>query len=336
MNFAERLIIWQKKYGRHHLPWQVNDPYKIWISEIMLQQTQVESVKPYYLRFLDLFPTLMDLHHAPLEKVLAAWAGLGYYARAKNIKKTAKIIAEDFNGQFPNQLKDLESLPGIGKSTAAALFVFAFNQKAAILDGNVKRVFARYFLIKEAINQKETENKLWAIAQKMLPEKNIQIYTQGLMDLGALICTPKGAKCLECPQHKDCLAYLNNLVETLPQKQKIKKENKNLEWFILFFQNEVYLEKKPLKGIWGGLLTPLENLTLDQNFILKESVLNKINHHLTHRVLTISPKIIFLKEKPLTLKGEWILLENLFNKEMPAPLFKLFKNYFKNLPLFPR
>lgn len=334
-NFSFNLIEWQKKHGRHHLPWQVNDPYKIWVSEIMLQQTQVESVKNYYLKFLNLFPNIQKLSQANTDDVLAAWAGLGYYARAKNLKKTADIIVNDLNNVFPNNQKELQKLPGIGKSTAAAIAVFGFNQKAAILDGNVKRILARYFYIEDYINKKETENKMWHIAENLLPQNEIKTYTQGLMDLGSLICTPKKPKCVECPFNKNCLAFQKKSVEELPKKEKIKRKILEIKWFFLFYENEIYFEKKPLKGIWGGLFCPIEeNEKIEniKNIILKEYTLQNFTHHLTHRVLNIFPKIIVLKNKPKNLNGEWIDLNNILNKEIPAPLFKILKN----LNNFPR
>lgn len=321
-DFSSKLIEWQKKYGRHNLPWQVNDPYKIWLSEIMLQQTQVESVKSYYANFLQLFPTIQKLSKADLNDVLAAWSGLGYYARAKNLHKTAQEIVNNFGGKFPKTSKELETFPGIGKSTAAAIAAFAFGEKSAILDGNVKRIFARFFLIKDFINLSQTEKKLWQIANQLLPEKDISIYTQALMDLGATVCTPKNPKCDACPLNKNCLALQKNCAEELPKKERVKRKTLELQWFLLCYENEIYLEKKPSKGIWGGLFCPMEKLANDLK-IKKEIFLPNFTHHLTHRTLNISPKILFLNEKPSHLKGEWFSKENILNIGIPAPFSKL-------------
>ena len=330
-DFALKIIKWQKEFGRHNLPWQVKDPYKIWLSEIMLQQTQVESVKIYYQNFLTKFPTIQKLSAANIDEVLAAWSGLGYYARAKNLYKTAQIIVNELNGEFPKTPEALNKLPGIGKSTAAAIAVFAFGAHAAILDGNVKRVFARFFWIDDFINTAQTEKKMWALANNLLPQNEIEIYTQALMDLGAMICTPKNPKCEKCPLKENCAAYFKNAVEMLPKKQKIARQNVELKWFLLFYENKIYLEKKPLKGIWGGLFCPVEKLESEFQ-IKKEFLLSNFTHHLTHRILNIAPKIILLKEKPQHLKGEWFEIENALKEGLPAPLTKLLENK----TIFPR
>ena len=322
--FASKLIEWQKEHGRHNLPWQVRDPYKIWLSEIMLQQTQVESVKSYYANFLNLFPTIEALSKADLNEVLTAWAGLGYYARAKNLHKTAQKIVNDFNGEFPKTPEALAKLAGIGKSTASAIAVFAFGARAAILDGNVKRIFARFFLIDDFINQAKTEKKLWDIAEKLLPEKDLKIYTQALMDLGSLVCTIKKPKCEQCPLNEDCSGFKNNCAESLPKKEKIKRKSVDLPWFILCYENEIYLEKKPQNGIWGGLFCPVEKLECNLN-IQKEIKLSNFTHHLTHRILNIQPKILVLNEKPNNLKGQWFLKDEVLNSAIPSALEKLFK-----------
>ena len=323
--FALKLIAWQKEHGRHNLPWQVRDPYKIWLSEIMLQQTQVESVKSYYVNFLNAFPTIEALSHADLNEVLALWAGLGYYARAKNLHKTAQKIVKDFGGKFPKTPEELAKLAGIGKSTASAIAVFAFGARAAILDGNVKRIFARFFLIDDFINQAKTQKKLWEIAEKLLPENDLPIYTQALMDFGSIICTIKKPKCGECPLNENCLAFKNNCAQALPKKEKIKRKSVDLPWFILLFENKIYLEKKSQNGIWGGLFCPVDKLEEKLN-IQKEIKLSNFTHHLTHRILNISPKIIVLNEQPKHLKGQWFLKEEVLNSAIPSALAKLLKS----------
>ncbi|MCH2221614.1 MAG: A/G-specific adenine glycosylase, partial [Dechloromonas sp.] len=205
--FTEQLITWQKVAGRHDLPWQnTRDAYRIWLSEIMLQQTQVGTVIPYYLRFLDSFPTVEALAAAPIEAVIEHWAGLGYYARARNLHRCAQQVATHFGGKFPANANELAELPGIGRSTAAAVAAFAFGQRAAILDGNVKRVLCRQFGIDGFPGQAAIHRKLWDLAESLLPEGDIERYTQGLMDLGATLCTRSRPRCDDCPVAAGCVA----------------------------------------------------------------------------------------------------------------------------------
>src|SRR5262245_57596494 len=187
--FAAKLIAWQKKFGRHDLPWQwTRDPYKIWLAEVMLQQTQVATVVPYYLRFLGRFPDAATLASAPLDEVMRLWSGLGYYSRARNLHRAAGVIATQHGGRFPRRFEDVAALPGIGRSTAAAICVFAYRQRRAILEGNVKRVLARYRGIKGYAGDRKVAERLWEEAERLLPRRNVEAYTQGLMDLGALVC----------------------------------------------------------------------------------------------------------------------------------------------------
>ncbi len=206
-SFSDKLIKWHKRSGRKNLPWQIDkSPYKVWISEIMLQQTQVTTVIPYFERFIKRFPNISTLAEADQDDVLSLWSGLGYYARARNIYKTAIILKSDFNSLLPSSLNQLIDLPGIGRSTAGAILSLGFNQKAPILDGNVKRVITRFRNIEEDITKNKTLNYLWDIADKLQPEKNFSIYTQSIMDLGAIICKRKTPLCGECPLSEDCLA----------------------------------------------------------------------------------------------------------------------------------
>ena len=194
--FTAALVRWQKKHGRHDLPWQqTTDPYRIWLSEIMLQQTQVQTVIPYYARFLERFPTVKALAKADINDVLTLWAGLGYYARARNLHACAIAITTAYQGKFPDDPALLAALPGIGRSTAAAISAFAFGQRAAILDGNVKRVFCRIFGIEGVPTTSLVDKQLWSLAESLLPKKDIEAYTQGLMDLGATCCTRTKARC---------------------------------------------------------------------------------------------------------------------------------------------
>ena len=255
-NFTFPLLKWYKTHGRHDLPWQhPRSPYRVWISEIMLQQTQVKTVIPYFLRFMERFPTIQALAIAPEDDVLAHWSGLGYYSRARNLHKTAKILCEQFQNEFPKTLKLLISLPGIGPSTAAAIASLAFNQPTAILDGNVKRVLSRYFMIDGSPSQTTVNAKLWALANECMPSEQCTEYTQAIMDLGATCCTIKKTNCLACPLQSTCLSNANDVVAQYPHKTIKKKLPTKEEQFLLLHteHNLIYLEKRPPTGLWGGL-----------------------------------------------------------------------------------
>ncbi len=216
-DFADRLIAWQRHNGRHDLPWQGgHDPYRIWLSEIMLQQTQVDTVIPYYQRFLARFPDVASLAAAPVEDVMALWSGLGYYARARNLHRAACTIVEAHGGAFPRSAAEIAGLPGIGRSTAAAIAAFAYGERAAILDGNVKRVLCRIFGVEGFPGEKAVENRLWALAESLLPEHEVGRYIQAQMDLGATLCTRGKPACSRCPFADDCVARRENRVAELP------------------------------------------------------------------------------------------------------------------------
>ena len=215
-SFAHQLIRWQKQHGRHDLPWQGADAYRVWLSEIMLQQTQVATVIPYYQRFVASFPNIAALAAATEDQVLAHWSGLGYYARGRNLHKAAQIIVEKHHGEFPHELEQILELPGIGRSTAAAVCALAFHQRRAILDGNVKRVLARYCGIEGWAGEKKVEEKLWRQAEALLPEGDVATYTQALMDMGATICTRSKPKCVLCPVQADCVALQTDRIADLP------------------------------------------------------------------------------------------------------------------------
>lgn len=220
-SFARRLIDWQRQHGRHDLPWQVKDPYSVWLSEIMLQQTQVATVLDYYPRFLTKFPTVQSLAAAPQDEVLSLWAGLGYYSRARNLHKAAQQVVGQFGGIFPSERKDLETLCGVGRSTAAAISAFAFNRRETILDGNVKRVLCRVFAQDGNPQDKKFENSLWTLAESLLPSENTDMpaYTQGLMDLGATVCKRTKPLCHQCPMADICEAKKQNRIDELPRKK---------------------------------------------------------------------------------------------------------------------
>ena len=256
-SFSHAVIAWQKQYGRHGLPWQQSkDAYRVWLSEIMLQQTQVTAVIPYYQRFLEKFPTVHALAEAPSEQVMALWAGLGYYTRARNLHLCAKLVVENYQGNFPSDPNLLQELPGIGRSTAAAVAAFSYGTVAAILDGNVKRVFARVFGIEGFPGAKPIEDDLWLRAQALLPKQDIASYTQGLMDLGATLCTRSSPSCQRCPLQQVCVAYATQRTAELPvRKPKREQKEKHTVLLVLEHQGQVLLEQRPDSGIWGGLLS---------------------------------------------------------------------------------
>jgi len=255
--FSSRLIDWQRQHGRHDLPWQnTRDAYRIWLSEIMLQQTQVSTVIPYYTRFLERFPTIEALAQAPLDSVLEPWAGLGYYARARNLHRCAQVIVADYGGKFPHDPQAIAELPGIGRSTAAAISAFAYGTRTAILDGNVKRVLARCFGVEGFPGAAQTEKEMWLLADALLPPVHIEAYTQGLMDLGSTVCSRRKPFCAACPMHEMCIARLDGRQAELPvaRPRKVLPERETT-LLLLTDGKRILLERRPPVGIWGGLLT---------------------------------------------------------------------------------
>jgi len=253
-SFAGRLVRWQRQHGRHDLPWQGADAYRVWLSEIMLQQTQVATVVPYFLRFVERFPDLVALAAAHEDEVLALWSGLGYYSRARNLHRAAQQVMSRFGGALPAQFESLQELPGIGRSTAAAISAMAFHQRHAILDGNVKRVLARHGGIAGWPGEGKVEAELWRLADVRLPEADVALYTQAMMDLGATVCTRARPRCDACPVHSDCLAFLNDQVEALPTPRPKKSMPERRAVFLLAqCGDDILLEKRPPTGIWGGL-----------------------------------------------------------------------------------
>jgi A/G-specific adenine glycosylase len=322
--FSQKLISWQRRHGRHGLPWQgTTDPYRVWLSEIMLQQTQVAAVVPYYERFLARFPEVAALAAASEEEVLQLWSGLGYYARGRNLHAAAKIIAAR---GFPEDAEDIEELPGVGRSTAAAVAVFAFGRRAAILDGNVKRVLARCFGV-------EGEEAQWALAESLLPKRGLPTYTQALMDLGATVCTRSKPACARCPVAKDCVALREDRIAELPAPRKRKPlPLRRATWLVLQHQGAVLLERRPSPGIWGGLWVfpegPADRLRTycRTNFSVEISGAEKmpvIEHGFTHFRLDIQPiRCRVLRKIPEKGKAKrfWLDIEDAAGAAVPAPV----------------
>lgn len=247
-DFAPLLVAWQRRHGRHDLPWQgTRDPYRIWLAEVMLQQTQVAAVMPYYARFLARFPDVAALASAPQEEVLRLWSGLGYYARGRNLHAAAKAIAAQ--GEFPRTLEGIRALPGVGRSTAAAIAVFAFGRRAAILDGNARRVLARCFGV-------QGERRLWELAERVLPARGVRAYTQGLMDLGATVCARARPACERCPVARGCIARREQRIGELPAPRARRPlPLREATWLVLVSDAQVLLERRAPAGLWGGLWT---------------------------------------------------------------------------------
>jgi A/G-specific adenine glycosylase len=323
-DFARKLVLWQRRHGRHGLPWQrTRDPYRVWLSEIMLQQTQVAAVVPYYERFLARFPDVGALAAASEDEVLRLWSGLGYYARGRNLHAAAKIVAAR---GFPHDLEKILDLPGVGRSTAAAIAVFAFGARAAILDGNVKRVLARCFGVEGALGQ-------WALAEKLLPKRHVETYTQALMDLGATICTRARPACGRCPVAKDCVALRDGRIAELPSPRKRKTlPLRRATWLVLQHQGAVLLERRPSPGIWGGLWVfpegPSQRLKAfcRQNFSVEISKARKmplIEHGFTHFRLDILPIRCSVRRKFPDKSGTgrlWLDLADAKGAAVPAPV----------------
>jgi A/G-specific adenine glycosylase len=335
-SFARRLIAWQRRHGRHDLPWQQADAYRIWVSEIMLQQTQVGTVIPYYLRFIAAFPDVAALAAADEDDVLAHWSGLGYYARGRNLHRAAKIIVENYCGNFPRQFDEIISLPGIGRSTAAAICSLAWHKPHAILDGNVKRVLARHRGIAGWPGDKQVEAHLWLQAEQLLPQHDIADYTQGLMDLGASICTRSKPVCNACPVCDDCIALTTNRLETFPTPRPQQQiPERHAVFLLLQHGNDILLEKRAPHGIWGGLwcLPQFDDEPAARNWFLQHRLaasegtrLRTFTHTFTHFKLHITPLSLQLINKPLRAVEPgmlWLEINEALQAAIPQPVRKL-------------
>jgi A/G-specific adenine glycosylase len=326
MSFAGKLIDWQRRHGRHGLPWQgTRDPYRIWLSEVMLQQTQVATVIPYYERFLARYPTAKALAAATEDEVLQLWSGLGYYARGRNLRRAAQEIERK---GFPRTAQEIAELPGVGRSTAAAIAVFAFGERAAILDGNVKRVLARSFGVEE---------DLWALAERLLPKRdrgghNIAVYTQALMDLGATVCT-RDPQCGACPVRSSCVARKTGRIDELPAARPRKAlPLKRATWFVFMHQGKILLERRPSPGIWGGLWCFPEKAAGAIGVQWRKK-LAPIDHGFTHFRLRIQPVLCEVRCASGSL---WRDLDDAVDAAVPAPVKVLLQELQRNATRGPR
>ncbi len=338
-SFAPYLITWQRTHGRHDLPWQrTRDAYAIWLSEIMLQQTQVATVVPYYERFLARFPNVAALAAAPLDEVMALWSGLGYYSRARNLHRCAGEVVAKFGGSFPNDAATLATLPGIGRSTAAAIAAFAFGANETILDGNVKRVLTRVFGIEGVTSEKRVENTLWELAESLLPTSEIEAYTQGLMDLGATLCVRGRPHCTRCPFADECVAHLTGRERELPtpKPKKVLPQRQTL-MLVLCDGGSILLERRPPTGIWGGLWSLPEALNeaalaacaLRFGVTKPLQPLAPLTHTFTHFQLTIEPRFAHMNGCGSAAHGvadnnyAWVPLHDTNAYGLPAPVRRL-------------
>jgi len=339
-SFASRLADWQERHGRRDLPWQATrDPYRIWISEIMLQQTQVSTVIPYYARFLAAFPDVGALAAAPVERVLEHWSGLGYYRRAHLAHRAARVIADKHGGAFPRDVEAIAALPGIGRSTAAAIAAFAFGTRAAILDGNVKRVLARHAGIEGYPRVARVESSLWRCAEARLPEREIETYTQAMMDLGATVCLRQRPRCDMCPVADDCIARREHRTDRLPAPRP-KKALPEREVTVLLLQRhgEVLLEKRPATGVWAGLWS-LPEVAVEADAVAHcqtrfaaevalQPKLPAIEHGFTHFRLTLHPQPCVVHAWPRRAEEPgllWLSLDDAASAALPAPIKKLLR-----------
>lgn len=294
---ATAVVAWQRTHGRHGLPWQrTRDPYRVWLSEVMLQQTQVSTVLAYYARFLERFPDVQALAAAPLDDVLAVWSGLGYYSRARNLHRCAQAVVQQHGGHFPASSAALATLPGIGRSTAAAIAAFCFGERAAILDGNVKRVLTRALGFGGDLSQAAQERALWALAQDLLPAQGVEAYTQGLMDLGATVCLARQPQCARCPLQPRCVAASEGRPQHYPVKTRRLRRSRRADALLwLTHRDAVLLQQRPPRGVWAGLwsLPAFHDAAALQGLVAawpgQGEWLAPVEHALTHFDWTLTP-----------------------------------------------
>jgi len=343
-DFAEAVLAWYRRHGRKDLPWQLDkSPYRVWVSEIMLQQTQVATVIPYYRRFLERFADIRTLAEASTDEVLQCWQGLGYYARARNMQRAARIMRDDYQAQFPQELKQVMGLPGIGRSTAGAILSFACNQSWPILDGNVKRVLARCFRVAGWNGQSRTMKELWALAERLTPTQNTGQYNQAMMDIGATLCLKSSPKCEACPLKQFCESYRHGTQASYPErKPKKSKPIKRTLMLLHKFQGQLLLWRRPPSGIWGGLWSLPEVAscadiddwqrqhlsTASPHSTIAE---NLLRHQFTHFSLDISLAIIELERLPTKVSDNenlaFVAAEQLPDYGLPTPVRKILENH---------
>lgn len=344
MTFANKLLTWYHQHGRHNLPWQKNPtPYRVWISEVMLQQTQVNTVIPYYQRFMHSFPNLKSLALAHIDEVLSHWSGLGYYARARNLHSTAIILHKNHHGRFPKTVEALSELPGIGLSTAGAIASFSMQIPATILDANVKRVLTRYDAIDGWPGKSEIHQQLWEIAKSYTPKKEVNHYNQAIMDLGATVCTRTKPQCELCPLSKECSAHQQGRETDFPYRKKAaQRPTKHIQTLLLRRNSgELLLEKRPPTGIWGGLWG-FPECSMDEDVkeycqehyqvkVLDHQKWDVIHHQFSHFHLKINPILLIVKPTPRQVMDSdyqlWYNMADTLPGGISAPVKKLLKQF---------
>lgn len=335
-DFAAQIVSWQRSHGRGQLPWQnTRDPYRVWLSEVMLQQTQVSTVLGYFARFLERFPDVKALAAGTEDEVFGLWSGLGYYSRARNMHRCAQEVVARFGGEFPRTATELVTLPGIGRSTSAAIAAFCFGERVAILDGNVKRVLTRVLGFAGDMSSAAQERALWDLATHLLPpasdKEAIASYTQGVMDMGATVCLPRKPSCMICPVQKSCAALREGAPERYPVKTRKLKRSAQSLWVLLArdAQGRAWLEKRPAKGIWGGLyclpvFESREELLAALPLAARRGAhdLPAFVHVLTHKDLHLHPVQID-DGQPQGEGARWFAAKEWSRLGLPAPMRKL-------------
>ncbi len=332
-DFAGRVVRWQRTHGRSGLPWQATrDPYRVWLSEIMLQQTQVATVLGYYQRFLERFPDVRALAAAPQDDVLALWSGLGYYSRARNLHRCAQAVVDTHGGEFPRSAQVLQTLPGIGRSTAAAVASFCFGERVAILDGNVKRVLSRVLAFGDDLASSASERRLWDLAQALVPAQgeDMPAYTQGLMDLGATVCLARAPSCLVCPVREACAAQRAGEADRYPVRTRKLKRTAQSLWLLQARRGDgaVWLEKRPQTGVWAGLyclpvFDSAQSLEDTLPARVPRQALAPFVHVLTHKDLHLHPVVAQLDVLAPPGPGDWFGAGDWPGLGLPAPIRKL-------------
>ena len=324
-SFSNRIVSWYKKNGRHNLPWRKNiSPYSIWISEIMLQQTQVKTVVPYFNKFIKKYPNLEALLQASEDEILAQWSGLGFYRRAQNIYKACRVISENFNNKLPTNINDLESLPGIGRSTAGAIMSIAFYEGHPILDANVKRVLVRYKKISFK-TENEKQKKLWLISEKLTPHKESYEYTQGIMDLGATHCSKSNPNCGVCPVSNDCYSAFEEVTNKVSLRKATPKPTVKLNFILPYTKNEILMHKKQASEYWESLWIPIDGNEVKIKGDQKYSKI-RVNHPLSHLNLDMKIRTFEIDKKydlETNLEYKWIKKSKVNEYAMPTPIKKV-------------
>lgn len=338
--FSKAIISWFEKSGRKQLPWQLNPtPYRVWISEIMLQQTQVSTVRPYYEKFISRFPDILTLANAPIDIVLNSWAGLGYYARARNLHKTAQLIQRQYQGHFPQQFDQIIALPGIGQSTAGAILALSMGERHPIMDGNVKRVLCRCYRVDGWPGKQVVNQHLWGLAEQLTPQNQVAAYTQAMMDLGALICKRTAPTCDCCPVQSFCKAFKDQKQHLYPfSKPKQITPVKQTNLLMVMKNNQaVLMEKRPEKGIWGGLVSFPEcgmdkavDYYCESHFQCQPNKITRwpmVKHAFTHYKLEITPILVNVESLPVVNLAKQYFWQDIYGSVkggMATPVKKIF------------